>query len=125
MRERSSELGYTIWFTLLTLLVVAILSFGGLAIRRYTLPAWFGIQREAVQESKSFVDSTNSNLANLKTEYTRLQAKIAESEKGESIAAYEAQQDMVIDQMCIVVKTMNGNNVDYTINTFLAEHGGC
>lgn len=125
MRERSSELGFTVWWALLGLTALAILIFGGIAIQRYAYPMWIGVQRDAVQESKSFVDSTNSNLANLKTEHLLLQTKIVESEKPESIAAYKAQQEMVISQMCIIAGTMEDSTVSQDIRSFLAEKGQC
>ncbi len=125
MRERSAELGATVWIGILSIVLIAILAFGGFAINRTLYPAWMGVQREAVQQSKSFVDSTGTTLANLKTEHGRLQVKIAETEKPEAVAVYKAQQQQVVEQMCTIVATMDKSTVDRSIINFINEEGGC
>ncbi len=123
MRERSTELVVTVWVSILTIVLIAILSFGEFAINRALYPAWMGVQREAVQQSKSFVDSTNTTLGKLKLEHGRLAVKVLESP--DSTGVYEAQQQQVIEQMCTIVATMGESTVDRSIISFINEEGGC
>ena len=125
MRERGSELGFAIWGSILFLVVVAVLSFGTFGINKVLYPAQIAVQRDAVQESKSFVDSTNTTLGKLKMEHGRLQVKIAESDNPEVDATYKAQQNQVIEQMCTIMGTMDKATVDRSIASFISEEGGC
>lgn len=124
MRDRASELGITIWASLLILVVVAMLSFGGTWINAKLLPWWYGVQRETTENSKSFVDSTNTNLMNLRLEYVRLQGKI-DSASAPDQGAYKAQQGAILEQMCTIISTMNKSTVQPAIMGFVNENGGC
>lgn len=126
MRDRASEFGFSIWYSLLIVLIVGIVTVGGLAISGATLPHWLSFQRQAVEQSKSFVDSTNSNLLNLKSEYKRLATKIVDAKGDEqSIGAYKAQQKAVIEQMCGIMSSMSAATVNSDVRGFVSEQGGC
>ena len=124
IKNRGEEVGSLVWYTLLALLIVAILSFGWLGISRVVYPWWLSIQREAVEDSKSYTDSTNIAMANYIREYHSLDSKIAEA-KGDQflIAPYQAQQSAILNQMCQIKATMNDVAPDTQV--FLSQHGGC
>lgn len=125
MRERGNELGATVWVGLLILIMLAILTFGGFGINKILYPAQVQLQREVVQQSKSFVDSTNTSLINFKAEHGRLAVKIAESKNESAVAAYKAQQNQLIEQMCKISATMDKATIDRDVVNFINEKGGC
>ncbi len=126
MKERLSELGFSIWWAVIALVIVAILAFGGLAIQRWAYPWWLSIQRESVENSKSFSDANNNMLETYKLEYTRLDTKIAEAGDDANLtAAYRAQQNAIIEKMCRQISTMKKATVNPSTLTWLNSKGGC
>lgn len=124
MRERFSELSGMLWYTLLALIVVAVLAGGGLAIQRVLYPQWLAFQRSAVEESKSYNDATNIALANYIREYGALEVKIAEaSDDSELIGKYKAQQGAILTLMCQTAATMK--EIAPNTRAFLSQKGGC
>lgn len=122
--ERAGELGDVVWYSLLVVVAVTVLGGGIYAFDRMVYPAWLSYQREMVEESKSFNDSTNIALSNYIREYNALEVKIAEAEGDSALTGpYKAQQKAILGQMCQVVVTMNDVAPDN--RQFLAAHGGC
>jgi glutaminase len=121
---RRNELSSTVWYTLLALLVIALLSFGILGIQRIIYPQWLAFQRSAVEESKSYTDATNIALANYIREYRMLETRIAEAgDNTEVIGKYREQQGAILTLMCQTMATMK--EIAPTIRAFMAEKGGC
>jgi hypothetical protein len=126
MKNRFSELGYGIWYAVITIIVVAVLAFGGLFIQRVAYPWWLSIQREAVEESKSFTDANNNMLQAYVLEHSRLDTKIAEAQ-GETdlVVAYNAQQTAIVERMCRQISTMKRDTVNPNTIQWLNSNGGC
>jgi hypothetical protein len=126
MKERFSELGYTVWASFLVVIVLAIITLGSLFVQRVAYPWWLSIQRESVENSKSFVDANNNMLETYKLEFSRLDTKIAEAKgDGKLIEAYEAQQKAILERMCKEISTMKIETVNPSTLTWLNSKGGC
>lgn len=123
MKERLGELGYTIWLVFLTLIVIALLTFGGLFIQKVAYPWWLSIQRQSVENSKSFTDANNNMLETYKLEYSRLDVKISESP--DSASVYKAQQKAILEKMCVEISTMQRNTVNPQTIQWLNSKGAC
>lgn len=124
MKNRGTEVGSSIWYTLLVLLVVGLFALGWLGISRVVYPWWLSFQRQSVEQSKSYTDSTNIAMANYIREYRALDAKIAEAKGDQSlIGPYQAQQRAILTQMCQIKATMKDIAPDTQV--FLSQHGGC
>lgn len=126
MKDRFSELGYSVWWSILALVVIALLTFGGLFIQRVAYPWWLSIQRQSVERSKSFTDANNNMLETYKLEYSRLDTKIAEvGDDAKLTAAYRAQQSAIVEKMCRQISTMQKDTVNPSTLTWLNSKGGC
>lgn len=126
MLTRLKEFFGSLWYAFLVVVVLAILTFGGLAIQRYAYPWWLSVQRTSVEQSKSFTDSNNLMLQTYITEYTALEVKLAEtSETPELAQAYQAQQQAIVNQMCFQKATMAPGTINPTTATWINSHGGC
>jgi hypothetical protein len=126
MKDGLKVVGILFLVTVVFLVWYAFTASGTLFIQSYIYPQWLGVQRSAVESSKSFVDSNNIALANLQTEFYRLDTKIAEAGQDSELAnTYKAQQEAVVNQMCMKVVRMKSNTVAPEITVFLAKEGGC
>lgn len=124
MKSFLEELGLTVQGALLIVVAFTVVVGGAFAFNAAIYPTWLAYQREAVEQGKSYNDSTNTALANFIREYTALDVKIAEAKGDQSlIGPYEAQQGAILTQMCAVYVTMN--DVAPSNRQFIAEHGGC
>jgi hypothetical protein len=120
------DVGDTIKYTLLGLLVVIILTIGITALNGSLYPWWLSIQRKSVEQSKSFTDSNNVALENYMLEYSRLETKIVEAQGNKDfIKAYEAQELAIVTKMCTQISTMNKSTVNPDTISWLNSHGGC
>lgn len=126
MKERLSEFGFGVWYAVITVVVIAVLALGGLAVQRVVYPWWLSVQREAVEESKSFTDANNNMLQAYMLEYSRLDTKIAEAQGNvELVAAYNAQQSAIVERMCRQISTMKRDTVNPTTIQWLNGKGNC
>ena len=119
-----SDLKHAVKYSLIALVVLAILTLGVTALNGSLYPLWLSFQRQSVEQSKSFTDSNNNMLESYILEYSRLDAKIAEGD--ESISpAYKAQQRAIVEKMCRQVSTMASGTVNVSVVTWLNSKGGC
>jgi len=126
MKERMSELGYSVWVSFIAVVIIAVFALGGLAIQRVVYPWWLSIQRESVESSKSFTDANNSMLETYRLEYFRLETKIAEAKGDPNLTgAYKAQQGAILEKMCRQISTMKIETVNPSTLTWLNSRGGC
>jgi hypothetical protein len=126
MKARFIEIGSATWYTIIAVVVIAVLSLGGLAIQGVVYPWWLSIQRESVESSKSFTDANNNMLQTYKLEYARLETKAVEAGNDTaSVSAYRAQQSAVVEKMCTMISTMKIETVNPSILTWLNSKGGC
>lgn len=94
------------------------------ALNSALLPAWLGVQRNAVENSKSYNDSRNTALTTSIQEYNALEVKVAEAKGDEALTdAYKAQQKAILNNMCQMV--VSTKEIAPNTQQFLAEHGGC
>lgn len=120
------DLKEAVKFTLIALVVLAMLALGITALNGQLYPWWLSIQRKSVEQSKSFTDSNNNMLESYILEYSRLDTKIAEARGDEAItAAYKAQQKVIVEKMCRQISTMARGTVNPGTTQFLNSHGGC
>ena len=114
------------WWTIIALVVMALLAFGGLFIQRYAYPWWLSIQRRSVEESKSFTDANNNMLETYKLEYVRLDTSIDISkDDADLVDAYQAQQKAIVYKMCLQISTMKRDTVNPQTLRWLSSQGGC
>lgn len=126
MKDRVTEMGAVVWFSILALVVIAILAFGTMAMNQQLMPWQRSIERNTTESSKSFIDSTNTSLMNFKTEYVRLDTKIVEAgDDTSAIKAYQAQQGAIFEQMCSILSTMKSGTARPEVSSFVSQHGGC
>ena len=117
---------FTVVVAVVGLAVVAWLVLGSLAIQGITYPAWLGIQRNAVENSKSFTDANNNMLATYILEYGRLDVKVAEAGANTELkGVYQAQQKAIVNRMCTEISTMKVNTVNPQTKFWLNSKGGC
>jgi len=126
MKERASEFSSIVWACVLSLVAIAVLTFGVLAIQKYAYPWYLSIQRKSVEASKSFTDANNNMLETYKLEYSRLDTKIAEAGDNVDVTkVYVAQQKAIVEKMCREISTMNRSTVNPTTLQWLNSKGAC
>lgn len=108
MKDRLSELGWTAWLLILATIVIAV-SFGWFAILR---PMQLQVERNAVEQSKSYNDASNIALSNYMVEY-------------ESPNATDGQKKAIINAMCEITLKMKAELISPRVSKFLAKNGGC
>ena len=122
VRDVGCSFGYAVW----ALLLIAVVAGGLFAFNSVLYPWWLSVQRESVENSKSYNDSRNSQLFTYMSEYKDLESKIAENESNlPAVTAYRGQQGAILDSMCQIVGTMNSETVSPDIVAFLFQYGGC
>lgn len=121
--KRFSEVGNAVWYSVIILIVMFVLGGGYLLIGRVLYPAWLGVQRESVENSKSYNDSLNAVMARYILAYNDMEIKIAEAENQDVVNVYVTQRDAIFSQMCVLKATMR--NVPPDSLAFIAKHGGC
>ena len=115
-KERMVELGWVIWVLIITLIVTAVLAVGLLAINGVVLPWERAIDRNVVEQSKSFTDSNNNMLATYMLEYGRLDVEIAKVKDNPDLSgAYISQQKAIVGRMCKQMATMNRATIEKDI----------
>lgn len=120
------DLKDTLKYSLLALLVIAILTAGITAMNGQLYPWWLSIQRKSVEQSKSFTDGNNNMLESYMLEYSRLETRVAEAQGDENlITAYRAQEKAIVEKMCRQISTMAQGTVNPNTTQFLNSHGGC
>jgi len=113
-------------YSLIALLIVAILAVGTTALNGTLYPWWLSIQRQSVEQSKSFTDSNNNMFESYMLEYSRLDVKIAEAQGDDTLTpAYRAQQKAIVGKMCRQISTMAQGTVNPNTLSFLSSNGGC
>jgi hypothetical protein len=126
MKNVLKGIGITFGIMFLMLLVYAFTASGTLFIQKYIYPQWLSVQRSAVESSKSYVDSNNTALMNLSTEYTALDVKIVEAgDDTSAISVYKSQQKAIKNQMCQMISTMKQGTVSPLVSQFISQNGGC
>lgn len=108
LRSRAEELGWVFWLIVIGMIVSAV-AIAWFAVIR---PAQIAIERDAVEQSKSYNDASNIALSNYMVQY-------------ESPSATDGQKKAIVNAMCEIALKMKPNNVSPRIRKFLSEHGGC
>jgi hypothetical protein len=117
---------------LLSVLVVAIVLVAvqafGMWMYGWALPWQMKIERQAVKQSQSFVNSQNDALQTFITTYggleiQRTQAKTAGDT--DTATAITSQEKMILSQMCHQMANMNQDTISSYAKSFVASHGGC
>lgn len=107
-RNRIEELGWVFWLIVLSVIIgLAVLAFFA-----FVYPQSLAIQREAVEQSKSYNDASNIALSNYIVEYN-------------SPNATDGQKKAIIGAMCEIVMKMNSESVSPRVKKFLSQNGGC
>ena len=126
MKQFFSDMKDAVGTSVIVVVVLAIIALGILAINGTIYPWWLSIQRQAVEQSKSFSDANNNMLQTYILEYSELDTKIAEADGNPAlIPAYKAQQKAIVTKMCRQISTMSRNTVDPSTITWLNNKGGC
>jgi len=118
----AGSVGLTVWALGLLALIVG----GVFAINAVVYPWWLRVQREGVEQSKSYNDSRNQMLFTYKDQYADLEVKIVDvNGNKDAVAAYRGQEKAILGSMCQLVGTMKTGTIAPDISAFLVEHGGC
>jgi hypothetical protein len=123
MREQIEILGMSVWWAIIGIIVVAVIALGGLVIYSQLGPRRVQIEREIVENSKSYNDSGNIAIANYIATYLSLDSKVSETDNKEQQTVYRAQQKAIMQQICMQINTMSAkapSNVQ-----FINQYGGC
>ncbi len=107
-RSRLEEAGWFTWLAIGAVIVIALLVVVFAVVR----PAILQIERQSVESSKSYTDSSNIALTNYIVQYN-------------SPNATEGQQKAIIGAMCEMTAKMASGTVSPQVTKFLAGHGGC
>lgn len=128
MKDKFNEFGNMVWYTIvfvfLGVLVIGLLQGFGLI----SLPFIKTVEREAVEQSKSYNDSKSIQLVNFIKEYNSLETKAIEAETNKELAvakAYRSQKDAVFAMICQHISTMDINNINPKTLKFISINGGC
>lgn len=122
MKDSAVAIWSTIVVCVCGLIVFAVM----FATNAVTYPTWLGIQRNAVEQSKSYVDSANGSLSTYTQEYRALDSKIAEADNNAAlVGTYKAQQKAILNSMCQQINSMRAGTVAPASSSFVAQHGGC
>ena len=123
MKDQIEILGMSVWWAIIGIIVVAVIALGGLIIYSQLGPRQVQIEREIVEGSKSYNDSSNIAIANYIAQYLNLDSKISETDNKEQQVVYRTQQKAIMNQICMQIKTMQ---VKAPSNLqFINQHGGC
>jgi hypothetical protein len=126
MKDVLKGIGLVLVFIVLLLGFYAFTASGTLLVQKYIYPQWLSVQRSSVESSKSYVDSKNTALVNLSSEYIKLDTKIAESGDNQKlIDSYKAQQTAILGQMCQIISTMKRDTIASMNSQFISQNGGC
>lgn len=105
-------------------ILIFIVGAGIYAFDSTFLPLWMGVQRNAVENSKSYNDSRNTALTTYIQEYNALEVKVVEAKGDEMLTGvYNAQQKAILNNMCQMA--VSTKEVAPNTQQFLVEHGGC
>ncbi len=117
---------------LLGLLIVAVLVTAvqafGMATYGWVLPWQKSIERQAVKQSESFVNSQSDSMSTDMTQYAGLEVQLAQANTAGdtgTATAIKGQENMIISQMCIQLHGMAKNTINPAYTSFVASHGGC
>jgi len=116
-----------LWLLGFAVLSTAIYAFG-MWQYSWALPWQMKIERQAVKQSESFVNSQNDALSNMVTQYGGLEIQLAQANTAGdtgTATAVKGQERMIISQMCRAINGMAPGTVAYNNSSFIASHGGC
>jgi lipopolysaccharide export LptBFGC system permease protein LptF len=125
MRETFEEAGAFTKVLLAAVIVVVVLTAVGYGLDAAFLPWYTGLQRNVVEQSKSFTDSSNLAMTNAIQQYDAINVSITQTQDQAEIAAYKAQQQALKNDICKTRATMKPETVSADVNSWLASHGGC
>jgi len=124
-KEVTGGTGVVITILLWMTLAIVVISAVGYGVDAYFLPWYTAIQRNVVEQSKSFTDSHNEALIKDEQAYAALDVNIAQSTDASTIKAYKAQQVAILNTMCETMSTMKPDTISPLVTSFVAQHGGC
>jgi hypothetical protein len=116
-----------LWLLGFAVLSTAIYAFG-MWQYSWALPWQMKIERQAVKQSESFVNSQNDALSNMITQYGGLEIQYAQAKNvGDTgtETAVTGQERMILNQMCLQINGMAKGTVAPNISSFVGQHGGC
>ena len=114
-----------LYIALALLVVVFVIALGFLYLSGVGIlyPKQLQIERQAVEQSKSFTDSHNMALTNMMLEYKTLDTQLTTTDDPELQSSIRKQQQAIVQTMCRMTATMAEGTVDPVIVGFLAQHG--
>lgn len=111
MRETARVSAAAVWGIIVLCVCLGIFTIFSLGLQAKLMPWWFAVQRQTVEESKSFVDSNTTAMLN----------KIAEYGKTEN----QDQKDAIYTLVCTQATKMAPGTVPSNVARWLGEHGDC
>lgn len=105
-------LTYAVGITLIVIVVIVMIYSALFFLWAGTLPFGLSVQRNAVEESKSYIDSANSMMVTYMQDYTRNETN-------------PAQQQADLNAICEQISHMKRDTVSPMVSQFIASKGGC
>jgi len=113
---------WKLFFALLAMLVIVSLVLT--AVNGFALPWQLGMQRNAVEQSRSFIDSRNTQAINKIERWFDLERQRMGADP-DTAMAIEGQQQFLYENICALAQEQNRTTVLSQVRLFLAEHGNC
>lgn len=111
MRESLGVSAAAIWGTIIACICIGLITIFSLGLQAKLMPWWFAVQRETVEQSKSFVDSTTTSMLNKIVEYGKTKDK--------------NQKEAIYTLVCNQATNMAPGTVPSTVAVWLGQNGDC
>lgn len=122
MRMFFNSLGAFVYITFFVVLAILV----GFGVWAGLFPLGLAVQRNAVEQSKSYTDSTNTAMIMYMQDWQKLDTEIAKSEGNVFlIATYRGQQRSDINLICATKASMRPETVSSVVLQFISQNGGC
>lgn len=111
MRETARVSAAAIWTTIILCACIGILAIFSLGLQAKLMPWWFAVQRDATEQSKSFINSQTQAMLN----------KIVEYGKTEDAS----QKEVIYNLVCSQATEMAPGTVPSKVAVWLGQNGEC
>lgn len=112
MKHRASEVGTTVWYSLVVVIAFVVIETGLFAWNAAIYPWWLQVQRAGVEQSKSYTDSSNDAMMTYIQDYNKPSAS-------------DGQKQADINAICLKLSQMQVGTASPIVTQFISLHGGC
>ena len=116
--ENRSATGLAIWWFVLAFVLVIGVSFGYM----YLLRPMLNLQTAANRASFQYVDTTQTTMMTLISQYDDLDSQIASGGSNAQLAAWTAQEKAIVTNLKVLKAKLMPAQVPPDVSTFLMQH---